>query len=196
MSSQHISTGLGRDRRFLTLRVEWRASQAYGPHGLGILTVAGVPSLPELRQQLLPLSAEFVVRASPSHNSLSSPNTMQPFLQKHFQDPASLLHVHSFLACLHLSFIITTRLGETKHEMPEIAMSRLACMRSGCRRRFKRGTRTQRAATALGGAMGARPWRMVRSTPLRVPIMPTPWWRTLTCRRTFSQSTLPTAGEE
>ncbi|BDA45318.1 hypothetical protein COCOBI_07-1050 [Coccomyxa sp. Obi] len=34
--------------------------QAYGPHGLGILTVAGVPTLPELRQQLLPLSAQFV----------------------------------------------------------------------------------------------------------------------------------------
>lgn len=36
--------------------------QAYGPGGLGILTVRGVPGLQELRQQLLPLVARFAVR--------------------------------------------------------------------------------------------------------------------------------------
>ncbi|EIE20063.1 Clavaminate synthase-like protein [Coccomyxa subellipsoidea C-169] len=35
-------------------------AQAYGPNGLGILTVAGVPTLLDLRQQLLPLSSQFV----------------------------------------------------------------------------------------------------------------------------------------
>ncbi|KAK9901379.1 hypothetical protein WJX75_009476 [Coccomyxa subellipsoidea] len=35
-------------------------AQAYGPDGLGILTVAGIPTLPELRKELLPLSNQFV----------------------------------------------------------------------------------------------------------------------------------------
>ena len=39
------------------------AVQAYGHEGLGILAVAGVPSFPELRQKLLPLTAKFAVRA-------------------------------------------------------------------------------------------------------------------------------------
>jgi hypothetical protein len=33
--------------------------QAFGPAGLGICTVSGVPGLPELRQQLLPLALQF-----------------------------------------------------------------------------------------------------------------------------------------
>ena len=37
------------------------AVQAYGHEGLGILAVAGVPSFPELRQKLLPLTAQFAV---------------------------------------------------------------------------------------------------------------------------------------
>ena len=36
--------------------------QAYGPHGLGILSIAGIPGLPEMRRRLLPLSTQFVVR--------------------------------------------------------------------------------------------------------------------------------------
>ena len=36
--------------------------QAYGPQGLGILTVAGIPGLPQMRQRLLPLTTQFVVR--------------------------------------------------------------------------------------------------------------------------------------
>lgn len=36
--------------------------QAYGPTGLGILTVSGVPGFAELRQRLLPLAQEFAVR--------------------------------------------------------------------------------------------------------------------------------------
>ena len=39
------------------------AVQAYGHEGLGILAVAGVPAFPELRQKLLPLTAQFAVRA-------------------------------------------------------------------------------------------------------------------------------------
>ncbi len=45
--------------------------QAYGPDGLGILTVAGVPGFVELRQRLLPLAQAFAV---------SSPKTAcQPY---------------------------------------------------------------------------------------------------------------------
>ena len=47
--------------------------QAYGPDGLGILLVAGVPELPELRQQLLPLAQRFAVRtAAPRHAALQA----------------------------------------------------------------------------------------------------------------------------
>ena len=35
--------------------------QAYGPDGLGLLTVAGVPGFVELRQRLLPLAQAFAV---------------------------------------------------------------------------------------------------------------------------------------
>lgn len=37
--------------------------QAYGPAGLGILTVSGVPGFAELRQRLLPLAQAFAVSA-------------------------------------------------------------------------------------------------------------------------------------
>ena len=37
-------------------------AQAYGPDGLGILAVSGVPGLAELRQRLLPLAQAFAVR--------------------------------------------------------------------------------------------------------------------------------------
>ena len=37
-------------------------AQAYGPDGLGILTVSGVPGFAELRQRLLPLAQAFAVR--------------------------------------------------------------------------------------------------------------------------------------
>lgn len=37
------------------------AMQAYGPTGLGILTVSGVPGFTELRQRLLPLAQAFAV---------------------------------------------------------------------------------------------------------------------------------------
>jgi hypothetical protein len=36
--------------------------QAYGPDGLGILTVSGVPGYEALRQRLLPLAEAFAVR--------------------------------------------------------------------------------------------------------------------------------------
>lgn len=36
-------------------------TQAYGPDGLGLLTVAGVPGFVELRQRLLPLAQAFAV---------------------------------------------------------------------------------------------------------------------------------------
>ena len=36
-------------------------SQAYGPEGLGILLIAGVPHLSELRHALLPLAERFAV---------------------------------------------------------------------------------------------------------------------------------------
>jgi hypothetical protein len=35
--------------------------QAYGPEGLGALTVSGVPEYVELRKKLLPLAADFAV---------------------------------------------------------------------------------------------------------------------------------------
>lgn len=40
--------------------------QGFGLEGLGIVTVSGVPSYPELRQQLLPLAQAFAVRNSSS----------------------------------------------------------------------------------------------------------------------------------
>ena len=43
--------------------------QAYGPNGLGILTVAGVPGFVELRQRLLTLSQDFAV-GLPLHENL------------------------------------------------------------------------------------------------------------------------------
>ena len=39
-----------------------RPQQAYGPDGLGILTVSGVPGYEALRQRLLPLAEAFAVR--------------------------------------------------------------------------------------------------------------------------------------
>ena len=44
--------------------------QAYGHEGLGILTVAGVPAFAELREKLLPLAAEFVVRSHMPHGAV------------------------------------------------------------------------------------------------------------------------------
>jgi hypothetical protein len=39
-------------------------TQGFGPEGLGIVTVSGVPEYEELRQQLLPLAQAFAVRSS------------------------------------------------------------------------------------------------------------------------------------
>ena len=49
--------------------------QAYGPEGLGILTVAGVPSFLELRREVLPLTAEFVVRMLACCKALATTTT-------------------------------------------------------------------------------------------------------------------------
>ncbi len=46
------------------------APQAYGPDGLGILLVAGVPRLPELRHALLPLAERFAVRRASNAQQL------------------------------------------------------------------------------------------------------------------------------
>ena len=60
-----LSCGEGASRRPTAVTSpprRWMSPQAYGPRGLGILLVAGVPQLPELRQQLLPLAQRFAVR--------------------------------------------------------------------------------------------------------------------------------------
>lgn len=66
-------------------------AQAYGPDGLGILTIAGVPELPELRRRLLPLSARFVVSALPP--------CMLPYMRMLCRGVASL-HARNALALL------------------------------------------------------------------------------------------------
>jgi hypothetical protein len=43
--------------------------QAYGPHGLGVLTVSGVPGFVERRASLLPLAHNFAVSQACLHNS-------------------------------------------------------------------------------------------------------------------------------
>ena len=53
----------------LTARPTYTVLQAYGPDGLGILTVAGVPNFVELRQRLLPLSQAFAVCRCPHVNT-------------------------------------------------------------------------------------------------------------------------------
>lgn len=45
-------------------------TQAFGPDGLGLLTVSGVPGYQELREQLLPLAAEFAVRGGGRRKAL------------------------------------------------------------------------------------------------------------------------------
>lgn len=56
-------------------------AQAYGPAGLGILTVSGVPGFAELRQRLLPLAHAFAVSRNGAsvqcrlaHMSLQAPS--------------------------------------------------------------------------------------------------------------------------
>lgn len=56
----------------LVARPTYTVLQAYGPDGLGILTVAGVPKFVELRQRLLPLSQAFAVCSTHHHTCMSS----------------------------------------------------------------------------------------------------------------------------
>ena len=51
--------------------------QAYGPDGLGILTVAGVPGFAALRQRLLPLAQAFAVRHALSCSACFSGSAYQ-----------------------------------------------------------------------------------------------------------------------
>ena len=66
-SSLHLHSRLSRFEDAALLTVPRSSSsddlpmQAYGPDGLGILTVAGVPGFAELRQRLLPLAQAFAV---------------------------------------------------------------------------------------------------------------------------------------
>lgn len=53
--------------------------QAFGPAGLGICTVSGVPGLPELRQQLLPLALQFA--------------GLPEGVRQRYEDPASRFNV-------------------------------------------------------------------------------------------------------
>lgn len=93
-----------------TRRYIWCAMQAYGPDGLGILTVAGIPTLPELRQQLLPLSNQFVVGLPPSR-----PNA----------------HAHIPLPCLHIPYKLSQHWGSSSaYGIPSLLpawMSHLVC---------------------------------------------------------------------
>lgn len=61
--------------------------QAYGPDGLGLLTVAGVPGFVELRQRLLPLAQAFAVCGPPG------------FLQ-HCHQNKGFLHSHAIPQCI------------------------------------------------------------------------------------------------
>ncbi|CAL5228686.1 g11861 [Coccomyxa viridis] len=57
--------------------------QAYGPEGLGILTVAGVPSFLELRREVLPLTAEFVALPENVRESYADPASSYSFGWSH-----------------------------------------------------------------------------------------------------------------
>jgi len=72
--------------------------QAYGPHGLGILTVAGVPSLLELRKALLPLSAQIVVCAHLA-STACAPTSTKPANASALECCCSLLQVSPQTRC-------------------------------------------------------------------------------------------------
>ncbi|CAK0782425.1 hypothetical protein CVIRNUC_005681 [Coccomyxa viridis] len=57
--------------------------KAYGHEGLGILAVAGVPSFPELRQKLLPLTAQFAALPEGVRESYADPASSYSFGWSH-----------------------------------------------------------------------------------------------------------------
>lgn len=64
-------------------RLAQQIEQAYGPDGLGILTVAGVPGFVELRQRLLPLAQAFAALPDDVKSQYADPTSTYNFGWSH-----------------------------------------------------------------------------------------------------------------
>eukprot|EP00941_MAST-03F_sp_MAST-3F-sp1_P005630 g5630.t1 len=66
-----------------------KISAAFGPSGLGLLTVSGVPSFPVLRRQLLPLSRRFAKLSAATKESYSHERSFYAFGWSHGKEKLS-----------------------------------------------------------------------------------------------------------
>lgn len=156
--------------------------QAYGPTGLGILTVSGVPGFTELRQRSLPLAQAFAV-------STVLFLLLVPWLSElWWQSNVPIIAVVSALIqrCLphlpHKSQLICQHgmlMRELSGQTCSIIVTLLKTSCNVCRlclMRRRSCMLTLPACTTLAGAMELREWQTDSQTDTKAHTMPTLWW--------------------
>lgn len=141
--------------------------QAFGPDGLGVITVSDIPKFSEFRSRLLPLASKFAVRPGVEHNALKS------VCNSHIQwSQIRMESCHPMFKCIytgsHRSYYLYVYSALTCIMCLIPLLNLQSCdpvSSRACQSLSSSNMSTHRATTTLGGAMARRLWLRARRTP-------------------------------